>query len=55
MDVSVTIDFLEKLPFEEWQSAIESLIEENPVNIIKVPQKEADLARLTLDKMLEVS
>ena len=34
---------------------LESLIEENPVNIIKVPQKEADLARLTLDKMLEVS
>ena len=30
MDVSVTSDFLEKLPFEEWQSAIESLIEENP-------------------------
>ena len=34
---------------------LESLIEDNPVNIIKVPQKEADLARLTLDKMLEVS
>ena len=34
---------------------LESHIEENPVNIIKVPQKEADLARLTLDKMLEVS
>tara|TARA_B110000008_G_C16665301_1_gene442529 strand:- start:511 stop:651 length:141 start_codon:yes stop_codon:yes gene_type:complete len=34
---------------------LESLIKENPVNIIKVPQKEADLARLTLDKMLEVS
>ena len=35
--------------------ALESLIADNPVNIIKVPQKEADLARLTLDKMLEVS
>ena len=34
---------------------LESLIDEKPVNIIKVPQKEADLARLTLDKMLEVS
>jgi len=31
------------------------IFEDNPVNIIKVPQKEADLARLTLDKMLEVS
>ena len=35
--------------------ALENIIDGKPVNVIKVPQKEADLAKLTLDKMLEVS
>lgn len=34
---------------------LENIINGNPVNIIKVPNKEAQLAKLTLDKMLEVS
>ena len=35
--------------------ALENIIDGKPVNVIKAPQKEADLAKLTLDKMLEVS
>ena len=35
--------------------ALENIIDGKPVNVIKVQQKEADLAKLTLDKMLEVS
>ena len=34
---------------------LENIINGNPVNIIKVPSKEAKFAKLTLDKMLEVS
>mgnify|MGYP003969777641 FL=1 len=35
--------------------SLENIIEGNPVNVIKVPQKEATLAKLALNKMLEVS
>ena len=34
---------------------LENIINGNPVNVIKVPSKEAKFAKLTLDKMLEVS
>ena len=34
---------------------LENIIQENPVNIINVPKKEAKLAKLALDRMLEVS
>jgi len=34
---------------------LENLLEGQPVNQIKVPQKEADLARAALTRMLEVS
>tara|TARA_Y100000746_G_scaffold232736_1_gene251037 strand:- start:19059 stop:20162 length:1104 start_codon:yes stop_codon:yes gene_type:complete len=34
---------------------LENIIQENPVNIINVPKKEAELAKLALDRMLEVS
>jgi len=35
--------------------ALENIVDNKPVNIIKVPKREAELAKLTLDKMLEVS
>jgi quinolinate synthase len=34
---------------------IENIINNEPVNIIKVPEGEAKLAKLTLDRMLQVS
>jgi len=34
---------------------LENIIKDNPVNIIKVPKKESKLAKLALDRMLEVS
>jgi quinolinate synthase len=34
---------------------LENIIEDNPVNIISVPKKEAELAKLALDRMLEIS
>lgn len=34
---------------------LENIIKDNPVNIIKVPKKESELAKLALDRMLEVS
>ena len=35
--------------------ALENIVDNKPVNIIKVPKREAELAKLTLDKMLDVS
>ena len=35
--------------------ALENIVDNKPVNVIKVPKREAELAKLTLDKMLEVS
>ena len=35
--------------------ALENIIKDNPVNIISVPKKEAELAKLALDRMLEIS
>ena len=34
---------------------LENIIKDNPVNIISVPKKEAELAKLALDRMLEIS
>ena len=34
---------------------LENIIKDNPVNIISVPKKEAKLAKLALDRMLEIS
>jgi len=34
---------------------LENIIKDNPVNIISVPKKEASLAKLALDRMLEIS
>ena len=34
---------------------LENIIKDNPVNIIKVPKKESELAKLALDRMLEIS
>ena len=34
---------------------LENIIKDNPVNIISVPKKEAGLAKLALDRMLEIS
>jgi quinolinate synthase len=34
---------------------LENIIEGNPVNIINVPKSEAEMAKLALDRMLEVS
>ena len=34
---------------------LENIINDNPVNIISVPKKEAELAKLALDRMLEIS
>ena len=34
---------------------LENIIQKNPVNIINVQKKEAKLAKLALDRMLEVS
>jgi quinolinate synthase len=34
---------------------LENIINDKPVNIIKVPDHEAKLAKLTLDRMLQVS
>jgi quinolinate synthase len=34
---------------------LENIIKDNPVNIINVPKKEAELAKLALDRMLEIS
>jgi quinolinate synthase len=34
---------------------LENIVNDKPVNIIKVPQHEAKLAKLTLDRMLQVS
>ena len=34
---------------------LENIIRDNPVNIISVPKKEAELAKLALDRMLEIS
>ena len=34
---------------------LENLVDGNPVNVIKVPEEEARLARLSLERMLEVS
>ena len=34
---------------------LENIIKDNPVNIIKVPKKESELAKLALDRMLNVS
>jgi quinolinate synthase len=34
---------------------LENILNEKPVNIIEVPKKEADLARLALDRMLQVN
>ena len=33
----------------------ENIIKDHPVNIIKVPKQESELAKLALDRMLEVS
>jgi len=35
--------------------SLENILQNNPTNIITVPEKDAKLAKLTLDKMLEVS
>ena len=34
---------------------LENILNDKPVNIIEVPKKEADLARLALDRMLQVN
>ena len=34
---------------------LENIIDDKPVNIIKVPEREAKLAKLSLDRMLQIS
>ena len=35
--------------------SLENILKGNPVNIIRVPDKESKLAKLALDRMLQVS
>ncbi len=39
--------------YRDW--VLENLLDNSPVNQIKVPEKEARLARTALERMLEVS